>query len=138
MSGAFIGSDPIQISPVPDNSYAPATIWLDDNDKYIVAWNKQRRYHYAALIDQSFDIIQNNLLINKCSMNYSGYIKPSLVFDGNNFLSVSLLGYPVDCHLFTPSGAPVDTVTRFCCDASQDDEVAYGTDNYLVVWKNWG
>ena len=136
MSGAFIGNDPIQISPVPDTAYTPATILL--NDHYIVAWNMLRKYHFAALIDLSLGIIQNNLLINKCSMIYNGYAKPALAFDGENFLSVSVLGYPVNCHLYTPSGAPVDTVSKWCCDASQDAKVAFGTDNYLVVWKNWG
>lgn len=136
MSGELIGTDPVQISLMPDTAYAPAAVLLDDN--YIVAWNMLRRYHFAALINQSLGIIQNNLLINNCSMIYNGYAKPSLAFDGNNFLSVSVLGYPVNCHLFTPTGAPLDSVSRWCCDASQDAQVAFGTDNYLVVWKNFG
>lgn len=134
LSGNKMDQTPIQISPLEDNACEPDIVF---SSEYFISWiEKNTHFLHCARVSSSGTVIDNSIEIRGITLYNTS--KPSISFDGTNYLHAHVNYYPVYCTRISLSGEKIDSLKIGSLDCSSDAKVTFGIENYLVVWKNFG
>jgi hypothetical protein len=131
---AVVGPEQPVTDPLPGfprtSSQEPAVAYGDG--VFLVAWIGENRHLWVARVDQSGAALDQSGIRLSTALSE----RPSVTFDGENFLVVWDTAGPVQARRVSPAGAVLDDqpIDLSSADAV-NPQVSFGGGNHLVVWS---
>ena len=134
IAGNAIDQQTFRISPADNNAGAPGITY---GTEYFVTWVDQKADSIrCARVSSSGTVLDNTITIPE--IQTYGTKKASIAFDGTNYLLPYVFHYPFYCALLSQSGSILSSQRLMSSDCSEGAQVIFGSENYLVVWKDFG